>query len=125
MSDLGVRTEATGQKLAQNEDNLRLTESERNGIIEKTKPNEPSELWIDLRRQKVQLTNLAYSENLILRIHAILGKYQNSYMNQVDENVRNQLEKLVSGETTGWGNADKDKIFVQSGGERLATDSWH
>ena len=46
-------------------------------------------------------------------------------MNQVDENVRNQLEKLVSGETTGWGNADKDKIFVQSGGERLATDSWH
>ena len=54
LSDLGVRTESNGQKLAQNEDNLRLTDSERNGIIEKAKPNEPSELWIDLRVVQTQ-----------------------------------------------------------------------
>lgn len=125
LSDLGVRTELDGVTLPEPEDNLRLTGKEIEKIIQRSKPEEPAELWIDLRKQRVQITNLAYSENLISRIRMVIGLFQAVYTSKVDEKVREQLEFLVSGKSTGWGCADKDKIFTQSGGERLATDSWH
>ena len=42
----------------------------------------------------------------------------------IDETVRKQLENLLTGETQGWGSAEKD-LFSQSGGERLTSDAWH
>ena len=64
-----------------------------------------------------------------------------AYRATVDSAVRSQLENLLTGTTEGfinyfkyllklikgWGTSDtgKDKLFTQTGGERLTTDSWH
>ena len=52
LSDIGIRKVGS-----QVEDNLILTADERTKITSKSHPSEPAELWIDLRKQRVQLTN--------------------------------------------------------------------
>lgn len=119
LSDLGTR------KSPQVEDNLVLTQEEITKLREKNEPNEPSELWIDIWRRKTQLKNIAYERNLVDSITCILKDH--NYMvlyGMIEESVRKQLENLLSGETQGWGSAEKD-IFSKSGGDRITTDAWH
>ena len=119
LSDLGTR------QSPQVEDNLVLTSDETKSLCEKNEPNEPSELWIDIWRRKTQLKNIAYQQNLVESITNVLKDQNNIVLYQmIDETVRKQLENLLTGETQGWGSAEKD-LFSQSGGERLTSDAWH
>jgi len=124
LSDIGIRKVGS-----QVEDNLILTADERTKITSKSHPAEPAELWIDLRKQRVQLTNSAYTANLVQLICELLSEETmgQAYRATVDSAVRTQLENLLTGTTEGWGTSDtgKDKLFTQTGGERLTTDSWH
>ena len=52
LSDIGIRK--NGPVI---EDNLILTDEEKTKITSKSHPAEPAELWIDVRKQRVQLTN--------------------------------------------------------------------
>ena len=52
LSDIGIRKVDSTV-----EDNLILTSEEKNKITSKVHPAEPAELWVDLRKQRVQLTN--------------------------------------------------------------------
>ena len=52
LSDIGIRKNGTLI-----EDNLILTDEEKTKITSKSHPAEPAELWIDVRKQRVQLTN--------------------------------------------------------------------
>lgn len=121
LSDLGTRR--TNEKI---EDNLVLTSSERTELQDKNTPSEPSELWVDIWRRKTQLQSIAYNVNLVKRIITVLEPFKSTALYQgIDESVRKQLENLLDGKTEGWGSADRDDIFIKSGGERLATDAWH
>lgn len=116
LSDLGIRRE----KL---EDNMVFDDSERKELECKSKPSEPAELWIDIRRRKVQLTNRAYTENLIARVTEFIKMSPEMY-NSIDENVRTQLENLITGKVEGWGTCEKDDLFTTSGGEKFSGDTW-
>ena len=52
LSDIGIRKNGSAI-----EDNLILTDEEKTKITSKSHPGEPAELWIDVRKQRVQLTN--------------------------------------------------------------------
>merc|ERR1711953_909105 len=122
LTDLGTR------KLKSSvQDNLVLTEEGEQKIKDTVKPSEPAELWVDLRRQHVQLTNPAYKTNLVERTWTVLNNNQihKIYQAYVDEHVRKQLEGMLTGQVQGWGSADRDNLFTKTGGEKFASDSWH
>lgn len=116
LSDLGIRKE----KL---EDNMVFENTERQELKWKSTPSEPAELWIDIRRRKVQLTNRAYNENLVARVTEFVKMSPEMY-NSIDENVRTQLENLLTGKVEGWGTCEKDDLFTVSGGEKFSGDTW-